>query len=98
MIIIHAGFHINPVKKAAFLDEVRPLIAASRAEEGNISYNLMKDTEKDNVYTMVEVWKDEAAVESHNTSAHFTSFVGKAPEYLAAPLDVEAYEGNKLEK
>ncbi|WP_064090917.1 putative quinol monooxygenase [Rossellomorea aquimaris] len=98
MIIIHAGFHINPVKEEAFLNEVHSLIAASRAEEGNISYDLMKDTEKDNVYTMVEVWKDEAAVESHNTSEHFSSFVRKAPEYLAAPLDVKTYEGNKLEK
>jgi quinol monooxygenase YgiN len=98
MIIIHAEFHINPTKEQAFLEEIRPLVAASRAEEGNISYDLMKDTERESVYTMVEVWKDTAAVEIHNASEHFTSFVGRAPEYLAAPLDVKIYEGNKIEK
>ncbi|PFA67673.1 antibiotic biosynthesis monooxygenase [Bacillus sp. AFS015802] len=98
MIIIHAEFQINPIKEQAFLEEVRLLVSSSRSEEGNISYDLMKDTERESVYTMVEVWKDSSAVESHNTSEHFTSFVGRAPEYLAAPLDVKIYEGNKIEK
>ncbi|WP_226673890.1 putative quinol monooxygenase [Rossellomorea aquimaris] len=98
MIIIHAEFKINPIQEQAFLEEIRPLVAASRAEAGNISYDLMKDTEREHVYTMVEVWKDSSAVESHNASEHFTSFVGRAPEYLAAPLDVKIYEGNKIEK
>lgn len=98
MIIIHAEFHINPTKEQAFLEEILPLVAASRAEEGNISYDLMKDTERESVYTMVEVWRDAAAVENHNGSEHFSSFVGRAPEYLAAPLDVKIYEGNKIKK
>jgi quinol monooxygenase YgiN len=98
MIIIHAGFHINPLKEQAFLEDIQTLVTASRTEEGNISYDLMKDTEKESVYTMVEVWKDTAAVEAHNSSEHFTSFVGRAPEYLAAPLDVNIFEGNKLER
>ena len=41
---------------------------------------------------MVEVWKDEAAVASHNTSEHFTSFVSKAA-ILTAPLNIKAYNG-----
>ncbi|MFC7784148.1 putative quinol monooxygenase [Rossellomorea sp. GCM10028870] len=98
MIIIHAEFQINPTKEQAFLEEIRPLVAASRAEEGNISYDLMKDTERESVYTMVEAWRDAAAVETHNASEHFSSFVGRAPEYLAAPLDVKIYEGNKVAK
>ena len=56
MIIIHAGFQIQADKEQAFLEEIRPLIAASKAELGNVAYDLMKDIEKENVYTMVEVW------------------------------------------
>ncbi len=41
--------------------------------------------EKKNVYTMVEVWKDEAAVASHIQSEHFTSFVSKVKQFLTAP-------------
>lgn len=98
MIIIHAVFNIIPEKQDAFLEEIQPLIAASRAESGNISYNLHKATEKDNEFTMVEVWQDQLAVASHNSSEHFTSFVKKAKEFLSSPLNVSAFEGQPLKK
>ncbi|MEI5908081.1 putative quinol monooxygenase [Bacillus spongiae] len=98
MIIIHATIQVNPTKEHTFMEEVQSLISASRAESGNISYDLMKDTEKDGVYTMVEVWKDFEAVQSHNVSEHFTYFTGKASEYLTAPLDAKVFEAKAVEK
>lgn len=95
MILIHAGFKVQADKEQAFLEEIRTLIAASRTENGNVSYDLMKDTEKDHEYTMVEVWQDMNSVENHNKSDHFTSFASKAPHYLAAPLRMKIYEGNE---
>jgi quinol monooxygenase YgiN len=96
MIIIHATFHIHAAKQDGFLQEIQPLIAASRAENGNISYRLQKDTETENVFTMIEVWQDMQAVASHNSSEHFTSFVANAKDFLTAPLDVKAFEGKPL--
>jgi len=96
MIIIHAEMHIQADKEQEFLEEILTLTTASRAESDNLSYDLMKHTEKDYVYTMVEVWADLAGVESHNKSDHYMSFVGKAPQYLAAPLDVKVYEGKEV--
>ncbi|PLT28643.1 putative quinol monooxygenase [Peribacillus deserti] len=96
MIIIHASFHVNPAKQDEFLTEVQPLIAASRKESGNVSYILYKDTENDHIYTMVEVWKDAQAIAIHNQSSHFTEFVGKANEFLTAPLDVKSFDGQPV--
>ncbi|TCN20479.1 putative quinol monooxygenase [Mesobacillus foraminis] len=96
MIIIHAVFHIDPAKKDRFLEEIQPLIAASREEEGNISYQLQKDTEREHVYMMVEVWQDQQAVESHNSTEHFTKFVAQAKDFLTAPLDVKAFVGQPV--
>ncbi|MES9684582.1 antibiotic biosynthesis monooxygenase [Bacillus sp. AFS001701] len=93
MIIIHAAFQVNPAKQQAFVEEIQPLIDASREENGNVSYDLYKNTEKESVYTMVEVWQNAEAVASHNTSEHFTSFVSKANQFLTAPLDVKVYDG-----
>ena len=98
MIIIHAEFKIQKDKDQAFLEEIHPLLTASKAENGNVAYDLMKSTEKEYTFTMVEVWQDMMAVESHNKSEHFTSFVNKAPQFLAAPLDVKIYEGTELVK
>jgi quinol monooxygenase YgiN len=97
MIIIHAVFHVDPTKQQRFLDEIGPLINASREESGNISYNLYKDTEKEQVFTMVEVWQDATAVASHNTSEHFKAFVAKASNFLTAPLDIKAFDGQPLQ-
>ncbi len=98
MIIIHAGLQINPAKKEAFLNEVATLIEEARKEEGNLSYTLTKEIEKESTYKMIEAYKDMDAVEKHNQSAHFQAFVGKAPEYLVAPLDVKVYDATEVQK
>ncbi|MFB5761349.1 putative quinol monooxygenase [Paenibacillus medicaginis] len=97
MIIIHAVMHVNPVNNEGFLQGIQTLIAASREEDGNISYSLHKDTEKEFTYTMIEVWKGPDAVSSHNQSAHFQAFAAKARSYLTAPLSIKAYTGEPLE-
>ncbi|WP_088068013.1 putative quinol monooxygenase [Gottfriedia luciferensis] len=96
MIIIHATMTIDSTKETIFLEEMTSLLESSRAEEGNISYDLTKQTDKENEYIMVEIWKDMGAVAAHNTSAHFTSFVAKAKDYLTAPTEINLYEANKL--
>ncbi|KYD05458.1 antibiotic biosynthesis monooxygenase [Heyndrickxia sporothermodurans] len=96
MIIVHATFQINPAKENLFLEEIQPLIAASREENGNISYGLQKDVENEHVFLMIEIWQDMQAVASHNSSDHFTKFVAKAKDFLTAPLDIKAYEGQQL--
>ncbi|MBN8203637.1 MULTISPECIES: putative quinol monooxygenase [Bacillaceae] len=98
MIIIHAGFQVQTDKENDFLAEIRPLIEASRAEEGNISYDLVKDTEKAGSYTMMELWKDMDAVKFHNQTEHFTSFTAKAPQYFSAPPQVKVYDALSVDK
>lgn len=97
MIIIHAVFQVDPAKQQAFLEEIQPLIHGSREESGNVSYDLYKDTEKESVYTMVEIWQDAEAVASHNVSEHFTSFVSKANQFLTAPLDIQVFDGQPVQ-
>lgn len=96
MIHIHAIFRVNPLKEAAFLEEIQPLIAASRAESGNLSYHLYRSTEDEFTFIMVEAWESHEAIQTHNSSAHFTAFVAKASEFLTAPLDVKLYHAEPL--
>lgn len=96
MIIIHAGLTVQKEKEEAFLAEVKTLVEASRAESGNIQYDLKKDTEKEVTYMMVEVWEDQEAVQNHNTSEHFVAFGKKAASFMAAPTDVKVYAGEQV--
>ncbi|MEM5010399.1 putative quinol monooxygenase [Niallia taxi] len=96
MFVIHAKMKLQEGKEAAFLEEVCTLVKASREEEGNISYQLVKSVEEENTFIMIEGWKDQAAIEQHNASSHFQGFVSKAGEYLAAPLEAEVFQAEKL--
>lgn len=91
MIIIHAGLKVNPERREQFLAEVKELLAATHAEEGNLSYELYENAGEENAFIMVEQWRDADAVSSHNASPHFTEFAAKAGEFLTAPLDVKVF-------
>ncbi|HBU81098.1 MAG TPA: antibiotic biosynthesis monooxygenase [Paenibacillus sp.] len=96
MIIIHAHLQVKPDQEQAFLEATKVLISATRNEEGNISYDLAKSTELEHHYTMVELWKDEAATASHNASSHFQAFVQQAAAFMAAPMNVEIFAGEAV--
>jgi quinol monooxygenase YgiN len=98
MIIIHAGFQVKPDVEQKFLKEIKPLIEASRAEQGNVSYDLLKDTEKAGAFTMVELWTDMEAVQTHNQAEHFTAFMAKAPQFMAAPTEVKLFNAEPISK
>jgi len=98
MIILHVHFQILPEKEEAFLLQMQPLMAASRKEEGNHRYELMKSLEQDFAYTMIEVWEGEEAIQAHNDSEHFKLFVENVPAYLAARIQVESYSGSVIEE
>ncbi len=97
MLIIHAHLQVKPEQEQAFLDASKQLIEDSRAESGNISYDLKKSTDADHHYTMVEIWKNTGAVETHNSSEHFKAFVAQAQAFMAAPMDVNIYSGVRVE-
>ncbi|MEC2056117.1 antibiotic biosynthesis monooxygenase [Peribacillus psychrosaccharolyticus] len=97
MIIIHAHLQVRPDQEQAFLEEAKSLLSATRAEKGNISYDLMKSTEQDHLYTMVEVWEDVEATNIHNSSKHFTSFTQKSPTFMAAPMDLKVFSGQSVQ-
>ena len=75
----------------AFKEAAMPLIEASRAEEGNISYDLFEDINNPNVLTFIEKWENEAAIEIHNNSSHFLSIVPKLHVFAAQEGDVVIY-------
>ncbi|GIP53768.1 putative quinol monooxygenase [Paenibacillus vini] len=98
MIIIHAEMKVNREVEAEFLESVQELIEASRAEAGNVSYKLLKDTDQDDTYLMIEQWKDQEAVAAHNASSHFQAFVAPAAQFLTAPLQAQAFAGQPISK
>ncbi|MDR1089979.1 MAG: antibiotic biosynthesis monooxygenase [Prevotella sp.] len=78
--------------KAAYRKEMEEILHAvvdeTRKEAGNISYDLHQNCQNPLKYTILEVWKSQAAIDLHNGSAHFKAFV-KAIEGKVDSLTVD---------
>ena len=63
------------IAKSEFVEDVlaalHTVTDATRKEEGNISYVLHQDISNNLKFTILEVWKSQAAIDFHNQTAHF---------------------------
>lgn len=91
MLRIVATNYIAPEKREGFLALVKPLIEASRKEEGCVFYSLFEDINEPNCFTFIEQWKDQAAIDFHNSTPHFTSIVPKMKDYCVKEGSVRIY-------
>ena len=62
--------------------------AASRAEQGCISYRLYEDSEIENDFVFVEEWEDDEALQRHFATAHIREFMQAIPAAIIAAPDV----------
>ena len=69
-----------------------PLVAASQAEPGNLFYNLHRSRSNPEKVVFLEGWKNQAAIDSHNASAHFTSVLPELARLSAAEMAIETFE------
>ena len=92
MITIVASFDLKPECKDEFLRLAKECLEDSRAEEGNVDYNLYISKGDPNRYFFIEVWKDEEAVDKHNGSAHFQKFAGSFGPLVAGDPMIEQIE------
>lgn len=83
MICVIATIEVLPGRREEFLEKFRGLVPRVRAEEGCLEYVPMIDMPatlpsqgpaRENVVTVVEKWKDIAALEAHLVAPHMAEF------------------------
>ena len=84
---IVATLVVKPESRAELLAVFRDLVGKSRAEAGNLRYDLHQDLQNPNRFVFFENWKDQAAVDSHNASVHFQNFL-KAIDGKTEAVDI----------
>jgi len=86
-----ARVFVKEGQEAAFLEVTTPLIQATRAEGGNISYSLYQSTTDPKEFIFYEEYKDDAAFATHGSSEHFATFANAITDMLAKDLIIEDY-------
>ena len=73
---------------------LQTLIEPSRAEPGNVRYDLWRDASEPFRFVFDELYRDEEAATSHRGTAHFQNYlahIGELAEraaYVVVPFDV----------
>lgn len=81
---IIAEIYLKPDAFKSMKPVFEKLIAGSQAEEGCIYYDLhidIADTTNTR-FVMMETWKDQEAIDTHNESEHYKNFSRVAKDYI----------------
>ena len=78
MLFFRAKIVIKAYKTDEFIDCMRSLLPGFRKEKGCLAYNLYRDIEKENTYSVVAKWQTCKAMEKHFQTHDFEVFIGAA--------------------
>jgi quinol monooxygenase YgiN len=78
---------VSPAMKDATAALLRQLAEASRKDPGVMRFEVLRRTAPTNQFMILEVWKDEQALDAHGATAHTKQFRDKIAPMLIAPID-----------
>lgn len=78
-------------KGAALGEALKGLIEPTRAEPGNISYELLASLDDERDYTFVEEYRDGDALDAHMNTPHVQAAIAAMPELVDGDLDLRTY-------
>ena len=91
MIIVSGSIVIDPANTARATELTTELMAATRAEPGNLSYGFYADVEQPGRYQLYEEWETQEAIDAHNASDHFASFMVASAELGIVSVEVNQF-------
>lgn len=92
MIRINAFFELaDGVTAEQALEAVKPMINGSRAEVGNVAYDLFESQTRPGVMVFVETWKDSEAVSIHGKQPHFLAGVQSLKPLMKGDMKIEQF-------
>lgn len=93
MIRLNAFFELKDVASAAEVKKLgAELVEASLKDEGNHGYDLLESATRPGVYMFCETWENDAVLDKHSNSPHFTRLVPQIEAYTKAGLKIERFD------
>jgi len=92
-VYLFASLIPKPEHVADLEAQLRGMVAASRAEPGNLRYDLLRRADGAPGFHLYETYVDEAAVQAHRKSGHYVAFRAKIAGWLAEAPDVKELSG-----
>jgi len=78
---------VAPAMKDTTSALLRQLAEASRKDPGAMRFEVLQRTAPTNQFMILEIWKDQQALDAHGATAHAKQFRDKIAPMLIAPID-----------
>ncbi|MFV3384892.1 putative quinol monooxygenase [Pseudomonas sp. NY15364] len=88
-IAIFASIQARPEHRDEVLQALQQMVSATRAEPGNLRYDLFERDGTPGTFDLYELYVDRAAVEAHRQSAHYLDYRQRTAAWLATPPEVK---------
>ena len=88
--------HVDAAPAPTVPDILQRWVTASRAEAGNLRFDIAQHQQRANHYTVVEVWRDEAALQEHVEAIPTRRFRDEFGPFAGSPLDERLYDAVPL--
>jgi quinol monooxygenase YgiN len=95
MIIVHANAVVKEGMQQKFAEAAAYCVTETNKEAGCISYRLVNDCADSRLFTFVEEWETQAALDAHMQTAHFKALGPAIKDLLDKPFNADVFEAVK---
>ena len=92
MVRVVAPNYLKPENAKAAEPLFRELIAATRQEKGCIEYRLFTNAKEPGLYVFIEEWENQAVLDKHMASEHFTRLIPQIGKLKAKDGVVQIFD------
>jgi quinol monooxygenase YgiN len=85
---IIARVRAKPGQEARLLQELKRLLAPTRAEAGCLNYDLHQSQSDRGLFVLYENWTSQAALDAHFETPYLKAMFRLVPELVEGPLDI----------
>ena len=91
-VIIAGTVRVAPERLAAFRPHQDAMLAASRAEDGCLTYSYAVDLQDPGLIRVFEVWRDQAAIDAHFQAPHMSAWRVAGAEFGVSDRQLSLYD------
>lgn len=83
---------VDPENHSKVVEAVEPLVEATLAEEGNVTYGFWAHPTESGLFRIHEEWVDQAAIDEHMASAHMAAFLAALADADVTSTELTLHE------
>jgi quinol monooxygenase YgiN len=85
MLIVHVHIRVKPEFIRAFMDATLENARASRTESGIARFDLIQDTEHNDRFVLIEIYRNPDAPAAHKQTKHYARWRDAVADMMAEP-------------